>query len=430
MSGSDRGERFADDVRYWAWLGCVNFGGPAGQIALMHRDLVERRRWISEERFLGALNFCMLLPGPEALQLAVYLGWLRHRLRGALAAGVLFVLPSAVLLWALAWVYVAWGEVPAVAGALRGIQPVVLAIVVEAILRIGRRAFRGPLHLALAAGAFLALAASVPFPLVIGLAAAIGALLGSAPKDPGATTAAVEPVEPAPREKRPPAGARRALSVLACGLVLGAAPWLVLRAGIGGMGGMPVVGEVYRFFVQAALVGFGGAYSVLGYTATAAVERFGWLSSAEMIDALALAETTPGPLLIVVQFVGFLAGWHEPGTASPLLAASLGALAASWATFLPAFVLVLLGAPWVERLVRRPALAAALAGVTAAVVGVILDLAVGFAREALAPAGRPDVAAALLAVLALAALVRWRVPPVAAIVAGALLGLGRSLLLG
>ena len=410
---------FDGDVRYWAKLGCVNFGGPAGQIALMHRDLVERRRWISEERFLHALNFCMLLPGPEALQLAIYLGWLRHRLRGALAAGILFVLPSAVLLWALACVYVRWGDQPAVAGALRGIQPVVVAIVLEAVVRIGRRAFRHPLHFLLAAAAFAALAAATPFPLVIALAAAVGALAG--PRTTGFAPPA--PVaEAGDVAERRPAGVRQALAAAGCGVALVLAPWLLLRALASGV---PVVADVYRFFVQAALVGFGGAYSVLGYTTHAAVERFGWLSPAEMIDALALAETTPGPLLIVVQFVGFLAGWHHPGGAAPLAAASLGALAASWATFLPAFVLVLAGAPFVERLRRVPALTAALAGVSAAVVGVILDLAVRFGHEALLPAGRLDAFAVLLAALAVVALVRFRLPPAAAVAAGALAGLAR-----
>ena len=415
---------FRDDLRYWAKLGCVNFGGPAGQIALMHRDLVERRRWISEERFLHALNFCMLLPGPEALQLAIYLGWLRHRLRGALAAGVLFLLPAAVLLWGLAWLYAAHGEVAAVAGALAGIQPVVVAIVLEAVVRIGRRAFRHPLHFLLAAAAFAALAVATPFPLVIALAAAVGALAGP-------RTSGFSPPPPAEDsgDAADASSARpgRLLAVGAAGIGLAAAPWLALRALATAV---PVVGEVYRFFVQAALVGFGGAYSVLGYTARAAVERFGWISPAEMIDALALAETTPGPLLIVVQFVGFLAGWHAPGGLTPLATASLGAVAASWATFVPAFVLVLAGAPYVERLRRVAALAAALAGVTAAVVGVILDLAVRFGREALAPAGRLDPVALLLAALAFVALTRWRLPPLAAIAAGAVVGIVRFALAG
>jgi len=412
-------------LAYWARLGWINFGGPAGQIALLHRDLVERRRWISEERFLHALNFCMLLPGPEAQQLATYIGWLQHGTRGALAAGILFVLPSMAVLWGLAWVYAAFGHQPALAGALAGVKPVVVAIVAEAVVRIGRRAFRHPAHPAFAAAAFVALVVfRVPFPAVVAAAAALGALAGAAwaavapPPPAGAGDAGEAPHVAAARS------AGHALRVLAAGAALWAAPLAALAL----LAGAPaVLTDLYLFFTRAAFVTFGGAYAVLAYVAQVAVGDFGWLSPAAMIDGLALAETTPGPLIMVLQFVGFQAGWSHPGALSPLAAASAGALLTTWTTFLPSFVFILLGAPWVERLRGQRGLAAALAGVTAAIVGVILNLAVLFGRAALLPGGAPDPFALALAVAALVVLLRGWAGPAGLVLAGLGLGLLRAL---
>jgi chromate transporter len=414
---------FREALAYWFRLGWVNFGGPAGQIALMHRDLVERRRWVDEPAFLHALNFCMLLPGPEAQQLATWIGWRLHGTRGALAASTLFVLPSVLVLWSLSAVYVLWGEVPAVAGALAGIQPVVVALVAEAVLRIGRRAFRHWAHVAFAALAFAALFLRLPFPAVVAAAALAGALAGrwlpgfASPAD-GATT------DDGPRPAR--GASRRALRILAVALALWALPLGLALA----LGGTPVLGDLYLFFTRAAFVTFGGAYAVLAYVAQVAVERFGWLGRAQMVHGLALAETTPGPLIMVLQFVGFLAAWRHPGALSPLAAATLGALLTTWATFLPSVTFILLGAPWVERLRRSRAASSALAGVTAAVVGVILHLALVFGRAVLAPAGAPDLPGAAIAAVALVALARFRLEAAWLVAAGALLGLARAVAAG
>lgn len=395
---------FRAALAYWARLGWINFGGPAGQIALLHRDLVERRRWVDEPRFLHALNFCMLLPGPEAKQLAIYLGWLLHGTAGAIAAGLGFVLPSILLLWALAWLYAAHGEVPAVAAALAGIQPVVVAIVLEAVVRIGRRAFRHPLHAAFAVAAFLGLLLlTVPFPAIVGAAAIAGAVCVRfearfAPDAPAAEAGTL-PVVAAEHRPWPwrPLAAGTALWAAGLALVALARP------------AVPVLAELYGFFTRAAFVTFGGAYAVLSYVAQVAVGRFAWLAPEAMLDGLALAETTPGPLIIVLEFVGFQAGWNDPGAWSPLAAATAGAAATAWVTFLPSFVFILVGAPYVDRLRGRRWLAGALAGVTAAVVGVILHLGFAFGREVLFDDGRIDPMAAALAAAALVALVRFEV---------------------
>ena len=417
--------RFRTALAYWARLGWINFGGPAGQIALLHRDLVERRRWISEERFLHALNFCMLLPGPEAQQLATYIGWLQHGVRGALAAGILFVLPSVAVLWVLSWLYAAFGEVTAVRGALVGVQAVVMAIVAEAVMRIGRRALRHPAHSAFAAAAFLALAVfSAPFPAVIAAAAALGALAGSA-------WPAFAPAPPARADETadpPHVAAARSFKHAAAALTAGLALWAAPLAALAALAGPPaVLADLYAFFSRAAFVTFGGAYAVLAYVAQVAVDGFGWLPAKAMIDGLALAETTPGPLIMVLQFVGFQAGWNRPGGWSPLAAATAGSLLTTWATFLPSFVFILLGAPWIEKLRGSRALAAALAGVTAAVVGVILNLAVVLGREALAPHGAPDPLAIVLAAAALLVLARGWAGPGVLVLAGLAAGVLRAL---
>ncbi len=409
-------------LAYWFRLGWINFGGPAGQIALMHRDLVERRRWIGEDAFLHALNFCMLLPGPEAQQLATYVGWRLHGTRGALAAGIFFVLPSVFVLWGLSAIYVLWGSVPAVAGALAGIQPVVVALVAEAVLRIGRRAFRHPAHVAFAALAFGALFLRVPFPAVVALAALGGALAGRWLPGFAAESRDGQPSEPP--SVRSESAHRRAGRILAVAVALWAIPLALALAIVGA----PVLRDLYLFFTRAAFVTFGGAYAVLAYVSQVAVERFAWLGRAQMVHGLALAETTPGPLIMVLQFVGFLAGWNHPGALPPLAAATLGALLTTWATFLPSVTFILLGAPWIERLRRSRTIAAALGGVTAAVVGVVLHLAVSFGRVVLAPGGGPDLFAIGIAVVAFAMLARLRAEAGWIVALGAVLGLARGLL--
>lgn len=410
---------FRAALAYWVRLGWVNFGGPAGQIALLHRDLVERRRWVDEPRFLHALNFCMLLPGPEAKQLAIYLGWLLHGTAGALAAGLGFVLPSILLLWALAWLYSAHGEVPAVAAGLAGIQPVVVAIVLEAVVRIGRRAFRHPLHGGFAAAAFVALLAlAAPFPLIVAAAAIAGALCARlSPRF--APTPAAEP-EGAPAAAS--TGRRRPWRPLVVGTALWSAGLALVLAA---RPAAPVLTDLYDFFTKAAFVTFGGAYAVLAFVAQVAVGRFGWLSPAAMLDGLALAETTPGPLIVVLEFVGFQAGWNHPGAWSPLAAATAGAAATVWVTFLPSFVFILVGAPYIDRLRERRWLAGALAGVTAAVVGVILHLGVAFGRQVMFLDGTIDPLAIAIAAAALVALVRFEIKVPWLVVAGAATGLLR-----
>jgi chromate transporter len=370
-------------LRTWAAIGCLGFGGPAGQIALMHRMLVEEKRWISEERFLFALNYCMLLPGPEAQQLAVYVGWLLHRTPGGIAAGTLFVLPGALVVLALSVLYATLHTLPLVAALFAGLKPAVLAVVVEAVLRIGRRALRSRFLVALAAAAFLAIFfLQVPFPAIVAAAAAIGlaasrwqpALLPPAAAGPppgGAVDAVIDAAAP---HHQPSRG--RALRVLAVWGGLWLVPVLVLYATLGPGS---VFTRIALFFSQTAVVTFGGAYAVLAYLAQEAVTSYGWLAPGEMLDGLGLAETTPGPLILVTQFVGFLAAWRNAGALDPLAAGVLGALLTTWVTFVPCFLWIFLGAPYIEALRGNRALAGALAAITASVVGVILNLAVWFA---------------------------------------------------
>jgi chromate transporter len=370
-------------LRTWAAIGCLGFGGPAGQIALMHRMLVDEKRWISEERFLFALNYCMLLPGPEAQQLSIYVGWLLHRTAGGIVAGTLFVLPGALVVLALSLLYARFQTVPLVAGLFAGLKPAVLAVVVEALLRIGRRALRSRFLVALAALAFLAIfLLQVPFPAIVAAAAAIGFAasrarpewLGPAPS----ATASAGPVDAlldagAPHH-RPQRG--HALRVLAVWGGLWLVPVLALVATLGTDS---VFSRIALFFSQAAVVTFGGAYAVLAYLAQEAVVTYGWLTPGEMLDGLGLAETTPGPLILVTQFVGFLAAYRNAGALDPLAAGLLGAVLTSWVTFVPCFLWIFLGAPYIEALRGRRGLAAALSAITAAVVGVVLNLAVWFA---------------------------------------------------
>jgi len=401
---------FADAARFWIKLGLISFGGPAGQIAIMHRELVERRRWVDEAQFTGALNFCMLLPGPEAMQLAIYIGWKLHGMRGGLVAGLAFIGPAIVLLLGLSWVYAAYGQVPAIAGLLTGLKAAVVALVLQAMLKIGRRALRGPLHVVLAIGAFVALQfLHVPFPLIVLAAGLIGLVAGAG------TAGAAAAVEPAATRAGQP------VLVLSVGLGLWVIPLLACGAVLGFES---LWSRVYLFFTQAALVTFGGAYAVLGYVTQHLVSDLGWLTAEQAVTGLALAETTPGPLIIVLQFMGFMAGWNQPAPLSPGTAAVLAASLASWATFLPSFVFIFLGAPYVERITAEPRTAGALAAITAAVVGIIGTLALLFARVVLLPNGigsAPDWATIAIAVAVWLLLMRTRVdlPWILAAAAGA-----------
>jgi chromate transporter len=399
---------FREALRFWLKLGLISFGGPAGQIAIMHEELVERRRWISERRFLHALNFCMLLPGPEATQLATYCGWLLHRTWGGIAAGVLFVLPSALLLWLLSFMYVTYGELPWLAGAFAGLKPAVTAIVAAAVIKIGQRSLKNAMLWAIAAAAFVAIFfLRAPFPAVIGGALLLGFFGARARPNIFALGPKRADMEAAPGDLRaeaaqPRRSLSRALRVLAVALALWWTPVFALGAWQGWDGTLARQGI---FFSQAALVTFGGAYAVLPYVGQQAVENFGWLTTAQMLDGLGLAETTPGPLIMVVQFVGFLGGWNQPGALSPLAAATLGAAITTWTTFVPCFLWIFLGAPYLEKLQGHAALGGALTAVTAAVVGVILNLAVWFGAHVFAPApGAIDGFAIALAAAAFATL--------------------------
>ena len=372
-------------TKVWALVGLQSFGGPAGQIAVMQRALVDERRWIGRGRFLHALNFCTILPGPEATQLAVYIGWLLNGVVGGLIAGVLFVLPGIVAIYALSAVYVAYGDTTAVVALFAGIGPAVLAIVAQALLRIGGRALRSRWLVLFAVGAFLALAFfAVPFPAVVLTAGLLGWLIGR--RRPGALTSTAEPDEGPPpliaddalHDDRPSLG--RTGRVLAVGLVVWWTPVLAVAL-LTGRGSTLTTQGV--FFSGTAMVTVGGAYAVLSYVAQRAVESYGWLGPGEMVRGLALAETTPGPLIMVLQFVGFLGAYRNPGSLDPWVAATVGALLTTWVTFVPAMLLVFLGAPYVERLRSTRKVADALAGVTAAVVGVIANLTLFFALHTL-----------------------------------------------
>jgi chromate transporter len=429
---------FGKALRFWLKLGCISFGGPAGQIALMHQELVERRRWISERRFLHALNYCMVLPGPEAQQLATYLGWLLHRTWGGIAAGVLFVLPSMVLLVALSWIYAAFGEAKWVAGAFYGIKPAVTAIVVQAAVRIGRRTLHGPVLWGIAAGAFVAIALlELPFPGVIASAAALGWWAGRRspesvmPRTPAMAAGSEPPATPAViGDDTPiPPHARFSRAGLATVLLWGGALWLggmLLLAAAFGYREVP--SAMAWFFTKAALLTFGGAYAVLPYVYQGAVAGHGWLSGTQMIDGLALGESTPGPLIMVVAFVGFMGGWNLQalGPAWPGAAGVLCALVATFFTFLPSFVFILAGGPAVECTRGSLRVGAPLAAVSAAVVGVIASLAVFFAGHVIWPEGfttAPDWATLALCAVALVAMLRLKVNVLALIAASVLAGL-------
>jgi chromate transporter len=411
---------FAEATRFWLKLGFISFGGPTGQIAIMHAELVEKRRWISEGRFLHALNYCMLLPGPEAQQLATYVGWLLHRTLGGIVAGSLFVLPSAFLLWALSWIYAAYGQLPDIAAVFAGLKPAVLAIVLMAIRRLGAKALVNRTRWLIALLAFVALFFfHVPFPLIIAAAAFVGWILDrflsekqtvpaanrEAPEtNSGSPTSIIDDATAAPSHARP-SGAR-AVKVIA---VAGALWWLPVLAIGAWLGTSHTLFQQGLFFSKAAMVTFGGAYAVLPYVSQQAVENYGWLSPSQMLDGLGLAETTPGPLIMVLQFVGFLGGWKNPAPLSPLAMATFGAAITTWTTFLPCFLWIFLGAPYIERLRNNARLAACLSAITAAVVGVMLNLAVWFGWHVLFPTAQPINWFGLgVCLLALFGLSRWR----------------------
>jgi len=392
--------------RYWLRLGLISFGGPVAQIAIMHRELVEERRWIDERTYLNALNLVILLPGPEALQLAIWLGWRLHGAAGGVVAGLCFILPSMALLLALSFVYALHGDVPLVAAALLGLKATAIALIAQAVVRIARSALKNPLHWLLAGAALVLMVGRfAPFPLVVAGAALVGFLLSH---------------RESPRPPAPPvAFPWRTLST---GIVLWAVPAIAILLLAGRES---LFADIYRFFTTAALVTFGGAYAVLAWVNQQAVEVYGWLSQAETIAGLALAETTPGPLIIVLQFVGFMAGWNEAGAADPAVNATTAALLASWAIFLPSFVFILAGAPYGEMLSSNARLAAALACMTAAVVGVVGSLAIAFGRNVLFPAGlaAPDWSAIGIAAAAFALLQWTRVDAIWVIAGGAAAGL-------
>jgi chromate transporter len=448
MSTQQTQVSFAEAFRFWLKLGFISFGGPAGQIAIMHRELVEQRRWISEARFLHALNYCMLLPGPEAQQLATYIGWLMHRTWGGIVAGVLFVLPSLFILIGLSWVYVAFGHVGWVAGLLYGIKPAVAAIVVHAVHRIGSKTLKkptvAPVLWLIAAMSFIAIYVfNVPFPWIV-LGAALIGWLGShwTPAQFAAGGHAVaKAVVQAPGERDwvigdttpTPPHARFKPSRMATVLAVGAALWLLpMGVLVAWQGWNGAVAQMAWFFTKAALLTFGGAYAVLPYVYQGAVEHFGWLTGTQMIDGLALGETTPGPLIMVVAFVGFVGGWTKAvlGPDALFLGAALAATVVTWFTFLPSFIFILAGGPLVESTHGKLHLTAPLTAITAAVVGVIASLALFFiAHIAILPGAtgsfgsRVDGVALVLAALAAVALLRYKVGVIPVIAACALAGL-------
>jgi chromate transporter len=418
---------FAEAFRFWLKLGFVSFGGPSGQIAMMHTEVVEKKKWLSETHFLHALNFCMFLPGPEAQQLAIYIGWLLHKTRGGIVAGALFVVPSIFILWTLSYIYVAFGHVPSIAAIFYGLKPAVFAIVAAAVIRIGSKALRNAVMWAIALAAFVAIYFfRVPFPLIIVSAGIVGLMggkllprffLGSLDNDARPTSSGQDILTPTTKRSSLVRVFKTSITwiliwslpLALAGIVLGT-QHTVFREGI--------------FFSKAAVVTFGGAYAVLPYVSQQAVEHYQWLRADQMLDGLGLAETTPGPLIMVLQFVGFLGGWNHPGNLPPLLAATLGALITTWTTFVPCFLWVFLGAPYIEKLRGAKQLTAALSTVTAAVVGVILNLAVWFGVHVIFPAtGNVDWFAVVICVIAFAGILRWKWNIIPVILGSGLAGL-------
>lgn len=446
------GVPFDEAMKVWLRVAALSFGGPAGQISVMHRIIVEEKKWIGEQRFLQALNYCTLLPGPEAQQLATYIGWLMHRTAGGLLAGTLFVLPGLVAIMALSWVYVLLGKVTLVQGLFFGLKAAVLVIVIEAVIRVGRRALRNNSMRLLAAAAFVAIFAyGVPFPLIVIAAALIGFIAtkfgrsefqasGHGAGHVGLGDAQSLLGEATPEHARP--NLVWTLAIGAIFLTLWLAPvgllWLL-------RGPDDVFTQIAVFFSKMAVVTFGGAYAVLAYVAQQAVEQYGWVTAGEMLDGLGLAESTPGPLIMVTQFVGFLGAWRDPGGLPPLLAGTLGGLLTTWVTFVPCFLWIFVGAPYVEALRSNKALSGALAAITAAIVGVILNLAVWFGLQVLfgelrhisllgatvdVPVlGSANVAAIALAAACAVAVFRFRFGMIPVLLASSMAGIVYALML-
>ncbi|MDX4954724.1 chromate efflux transporter [Delftia acidovorans] len=428
----------SEALRFWLKLGFISFGGPAGQIALMHEELVDRRRWISEKRFLHALNYCMLLPGPEAQQLATYLGWLLHRTWGGVLAGALFVLPSLFIIIGLAWLYMAHGDVPVVAGFFYGIKPAVTALVAQAAYRVGSRSLKNSWHWSIAVAAFLAIfALNVPFPLIVVAAAAVGfvggklrptAFGGGAGHEKevqhqGTRPALIDDNTPTPPHAK--FSWRRFWLVLAVSVAL----WIVAIASLAFLyGPQSTLVQMSWFFTKAALMTFGGAYAVLPYVYQGAVDHFQWLTAVQMMDGLALGETTPGPLIMVVSFVAFVGGWTKAifGTDSLLLAGTVAATVVTFFTFLPSFLFILLGGPFIESTHGNLKFTAPLAGITAAVVGVIVNLAVFFAYHVIWPRGLTsgmDWTSVAIGIASAIALLCFKINVIHVILAAGLIGL-------
>ena len=439
---------FAEAFRFWLKLGFISFGGPAGQIAMMHKELVDKRRWLGEERFLHALNYCMLLPGPEAQQLAVYIGWLMHRTIGGIVAGAFFVIPSIFILLGLSYVYAAYGHVPAISGVLDGFKPVVVAIVVEALFKIGKRALKREIHYVIAAFAFVAIYfLHVPFPLIVLAASLVGlagirlapALFSPPPEKPKEKKAADADAQlslviedDAVQLEHTKPNRTRFLITLAAGILL----WLLPFAGLIAWRGIDSLHvQEYKFFSISALVTFGGAYAVLAYVTQAVTTApYNWITPTQAVDGLALAETTPGPLIMVLQFIGFMAGWNNPADGmSPLTSGVIGALITTYTTFLPSFLFIFLGAPYIEKLRGNKTLNGALSGVTAAVVGVILNLAFVFGAAVIFPNGSGSNVnwfAAILSIAAFVALFRLKIDVLWVVIAGGIIGFLRVFLVG
>ena len=400
MSDKPTAPSFAQALAFWAKLGWIGFGGPTGQIAIMHEELVVRRAWMAEADFLQGLNYCLMLPGPEAQQFATYLGWRLHGTRGALAAGALFFLPAMLILWVLSLVYVLFGAVPTIAAAFYGLSPGVLAIIVRALFLLARRTVKTPVDIALAvAAALLMVVLHGNYPVIIlGAAGAGAALYRKQAAEPAAAAEASSALRP-----------RHLLRTAACCVLAWVTPLLVAVLMLGNRNRIAAEGI---FFAKTALITFGGAYVVLPYVTQHAVATHHWLTSDDMLHGLALAGTIPGPLVIVVQFVAFVGAWHRPGLMPPLLAATLASLLATWMTFVPSFLYILIGGPFLQKLVRIRLLQGALRAISAAVIGVMIDFAVWFGRTVLFPAhaGRyPDAFVLVLGLLALGALMRFRV---------------------
>jgi len=418
---------FGEAFRYWLKLGFISFGGPTGQIAIMHKDLVQKKKWIAEDHFLQALNFCMLLPGPEAQQLATYIGWLLNGKWGGIIAGGLFVLPSIFILWGLAWLYASMGSVPTVAALFYGLKPAVAAIVLEAVLRIGKKSLKTSFLYSLAATAFVGIYFfNVPFPVIVLSAGLIGYFSGTvAPKlvgGPSLNNAVASPVPVVPIHggSAVAAGWLRSFKVLAVFLFLWFLPIVILGLWRGWKDTFIDIGIL---FSKASIVTFGGAYAVLGYISQQAVDHYHWIMPEQMMDGLGLAETTPGPLIMVNQFVGYLAGYYYSSGLPPALGGAIGGLLATWVTFIPSFLMIFLLAPYIETLRKNRALGAALSAITAAVVGVVLNLAVLFTYHTLAPdKGGFDWYALAAAVVAFIGMQRFKWGMIPVIIGSALAG--------